>query len=238
MLRYCAWPIIVLCVFATSVSAEKITSHRSIELTDELRSASLNASDLLDESFQNAVIDAAPSDWRDSMGTDVWWVPSEGANIQVMVFPTLHRPGNGQPGCCLHFETDGTEFWLKIRGTPVSVPDGNLTGESGPGQQPGGAGPSTGNETPLITPNGLGGEGGAAGGPNGPAGEGGAPVGPGTGGPGNSQNATSDGPGAPEGTGTDTAREVLGVIAQVPEPGILVLLGMAGLAASRRIRRR
>ena len=129
MLRFTGCAIVVLYALTAIASAEKISFRPSGALETAL--------DWSDPLVQQAVMAAAPMDWYDTPGADVWWVTLQGQRIQVQVFPALERPGNGQPGCCVHFVVRDSEFWLKVKAvSPPSRPgqveaDQNISHPSG-----------------------------------------------------------------------------------------------------------
>ena len=135
MFRYAVGSFLVICAFAGSAWAEKIGLPKNGALLTS--GLSLDVSDPL---VQAAVIAAAPADWRASSGADVWWASINGFDVHVQVFPTLSRPGNGNPQCCLSFVQGDTEFWLKVHGSlGGGLPPGGLT----PGGLPPGSNPPT-----------------------------------------------------------------------------------------------
>ena len=228
MLRFSGCALVVLYAFTATASAEKISFRPSTGLETAL--------DWSDPSVQQAVMTAAPMDWHDTPGADVWWVTLEGQRVQVQVFPRLDRPGNNEPGCCVHFVLGDSEFWLKIENlsSPQPAPvgaDQNTSRASGKnGRVP---------VRPLESSKGVTTWPGAASGDPGLAHEGMlshlAP-------PGDPLNSsTSSGGGSSEAErleseGGSTQSQLVG--AQVPEPGLLVLMGLGAAAALRRGRTR
>src|SRR5688572_11539672 len=105
MLRCAVWLVVVLCAFAPSASAERITIKQQLLDTE----IDLTA---LDPAVEAAIL--AASGWGETPGADVWWVSLEDMRLMVKVFSTLQRPGNGEPQCCLQFTVEDTEFWLKL----------------------------------------------------------------------------------------------------------------------------
>lgn len=226
MLRFTGCAIVVLYALTATASAEKISFQPSGGLETAL--------DWSDPSVQQAVIAAAPVDWHDTPGADVWWVTLEGQRIQVQVFPALERPGNGEPGCCVHFVVGDSEFWLKIKGLSSPPPAKVGAGQNishPPGEN--GHGPVRPLESlkPVTTW------------PDGAAGESILPdegllshLAP-SGDPLNSSGSSSGSSGAErlESEGGSTESQV--ALAQVPEPGLLMLMGL-GAAALKRARTR
>lgn len=227
MLRHCAWSLAVLVTFTPSASAEKITFQHTQQIS-ELTDLSVDTL-LADPLFQQSVIDAAPDGWRDTLGADIWWTPFEGASYKVLVLPS---GSNGKPGS--HFEVDGTQFWMKIQGIVPATSTGSAAVP--PGSRPDGQLPD-GSRSDEQTSQGAGnGNTSGAGGdlPNGPNDPlTWPPAGAGSFDPGGGLEST---------TGTPTASfdgdSVGVVVAQAPEPSLLVLLGLAGFSAARRFRTR
>jgi hypothetical protein len=230
MLRFSGCALVVLYALTVSASAEKISFRPSggFETT-------VNWSD---PSVQQAVIAAAPTDWHDTPGADVWWVTLEGQRFQVQVFPTLERPGAGEPNCCLHFAVDDTEFWLRIKPASSQQLPGQVVPEHSASQSSGQSG-----HAPIAVLETLM--------PITPWLPGGAPgdalfvdeavvLSPtllehllpssGSGSTGESKDERVESEGA--------SIESEFVVAQVPEPALLVLMGLGAAAALRRGRTR
>ena len=228
MLRHCAWSLAVLVTFTPSASAEKITFQRHTQQVSELTDVSVDTL-LADPLFQQSVVDAAPDGWRDTPGADIWWTPFEGANYKVLVLPSGSK---GKPGW--HFEVDGTQFWMKIQGIvpapstggaavpPGSGPDGQLPG-GGRSDEQASQGAENGN------PSGGGGD--LPNGSNNPL-----PLPPVDAGRIDPAAGLEGTTGTPEASLDGDSSPV--VVAQAPEPGLLVLLGLAGFSAARRFRTR
>lgn len=226
MLRFPGCALIVLYALTATASAEKI----SFPLSGDFEAVP----DWSDPLVRQAVITAAPSDWRDTPGADVWWVTLDGQRFQVQVFPALERPGAGEPGCCLHFAVDDTEFWLKVQAVASQRPSAQGTAEEGSAQSagrnvsdviavletltpltpsPGGA-----SEAPLLVREAM---------VLGPLFREDlfTPSGPIAGGESEAGHPTSE-----------SGSESQFVLAQVPEPGFLALMGLGAAAALRRAR--
>lgn len=225
MLRHCAWSLAVLVTFIPSASAEKITFQRQTQQVSEPTDLSVHTL-LADPLFQQSVIDAAPDGWRDTPGADIWWTPFDGESYKVLVLPSSSK---GKPGW--HFELDGTRFWMKIQGIALATSNGSAAGPSGSG--PNGPLPAGGRRGEQSFQGAESGNASGVGGdlPNGLN----TPLPwllPGDGG-------TIDPVAALESiTGPFDGDSLSAVIAQAPEPSLLVLLGLAGLSAARRIRAR
>jgi hypothetical protein len=252
MFRCSGWSILLLCGFVSSASAEKITVDQALRL-----SGSDLELQLLDPSFQQAVVSAAPTDWRETNGADVWRVLFEGMNVQVQVFPTLHRPGVGQPNCCVFFEVENTEFWLKIVGLLPTTGSESEAGTASGGEQPDvGGRPAGAGEPPTNPPSSSGApsvsgqpvsgppasrplaSGPPAGGPP-TSGANPPPVGGGSAGPIGSADSGSVPPVHTDGPATsgEPAPGVVDIV-DVPEPSLLLLLGLGVAAAARRVRQK
>ena len=237
MLRHSGWFALALCAFASSASAEKITVEQGFR-----SSGSELALHVLEPSFQEAVIAAAP-EWRETRGADVWRVSLEGVDLRVQVFPTLHRPGAGQPNCCVFFEFGDTEFWLKILGASPASGLGSLPGSPSEGLEPGDGSELNGVSTPPPNPpswskapaavepgpgeSSVGGP--PASGPNPPS-TGGVAAGPVDSGHQESiPPSVEDGPGAVGGIATS--------LPEIPEPSLLLLMGLGVAAVAKRVGR-
>ena len=236
MLRCSGWFALALCAFASSASAEKITVEQAFR-----SSGSELALHLLEPSFQEAVIAAAPTGWRETRGADVWRVSLEGVDLRVQVFPTLHRPGAGRPNCCVFFEFGDTEFWLKILGAHRASGSGSLPGspseslEAGNGSEPNGVStpppnPPSWSEAPAAVEPGSAGSsvgGPPASGPNSPS-TGGVAAGP-------VDSGHQEGipPSAEEGPVAEVG--IATSLAEIPEPSLLLLVGLGVAAAAKRV---
>ena len=124
MLRQAAISVLVVCTFTGPAAAESVGPHGQHESRLPATSdfATFDALlldshlEVLGSSLQALLIDANPSDWRESRGADVWRLSFEDLTWQVQVFPTFHSRGAGEPQCCFNFTVGDTEFWVKPRG--------------------------------------------------------------------------------------------------------------------------
>jgi hypothetical protein len=225
MLRFSGCALIVLYALTVTASAETISFQPT--------GAFEVAVDLTDATLQPAVITAAPTDWHDTSGADVWWVTLDGQRFQVQVFPALERPGAGEPNCCLHFTVDDTEFWLKVLAVSSLRPSAEGAAEESPAQSSGGNAPDLMAVLEALMPHWSSG---AAGDPRlvheamvlGPRLREDlfTSSSPGAGGESQAEQLQSEG-GSPESQF---------VLAQVPEPGLLMLMGLGAATALRRAR--
>jgi hypothetical protein len=246
MFRFAGWSALLVCAFASSASAATINAERALRLPESELGL------VLEPSFQEAVTATAPVEWHDTRGADVWRMSLDGMTAHVQVFPTLYRPGAGQPHCCVSFEFGDTEFWLKIRGAFPPTGLGSHVGQSGKGSPPDDGRPPSDrpmSDRPMTSPAlpssgapSAGGppvEGSAAGGPPAAAPAAIAPLPPSAGG-GVPVSGDSKDPGTIP-TSVEREKPAAGggfvpAIGEVPEPSLLVLVGLAACAAARRIR--
>jgi hypothetical protein len=210
MLRHAMLSVLMVTALADPTAAETIGPRGQ---SDRLELSTFELT-VLDPSFQTLVIAAAESDWRESRGADMWWISSEDMAAQVMVFPTLRFPGNAEPNCCSTFTLGDTEFWIK---SPFSKQRDNHTSGDAVGIGDGVSADTSFNRSPPLDVPGA---------------------------PGSPVLSTivslSDAPADPNRAASADVSEqqAIGDFAatQVPEPGSLMLFGIALSAVGRRLR--
>lgn len=160
---------------------------------------------------------AADSSWRQSPGADLWWLVSDDLRALVKVFSTFQHPGNGEPNCCFRMTVEGTDFWVDIKDAMTSPPRRHP--RNGPTQVPDTIASTPRREARVDSRS---------------------PVGTDT----SSSDAAfiSDAPSGPfDFTASNAAEQpesTSSTIAQVPEPSLMWLLGVALTARAGRLKTR